>query len=68
MDAGRLNRRGFVKGALGAMMVAGMGEGSSSTVSTAAEPAVPPAGRQRPIRLGAPVFEKIEDPSIIHDF
>ena len=57
-----LDRRGFVKGTIGAAVAAGMGRAEANRPARAASPAKKPSAGTRPIRLGAPIFIKTDDP------
>jgi len=62
MDDRKLDRRGFVKGAIGAAVAAGVVGSHPPGGARAAEPVGSTAGRRHPIRLGGPVFVNTEDP------
>jgi len=61
MGDDKLDRRGFVRGSMAALAGAVLTRGGARTV-VASQTTAPAVGRLHPVRLGAPVFEKTDDP------
>ncbi len=57
-----LDRRGFVGGSLAALAAAALTRGGGARTATADQATAPAPGRVHPVRLGAPIFEKTDDP------